>query len=117
MEPASEQQKKMFFAVANKLGLDPEETKERAKKKYGLESFKDINKAQLTTLIDILQQKIYHERNKYLDTKITDSGFIITTCMHCHIAMVSEGEQEFPTCNRLECVRKVFGEGGTPWDY
>ena len=116
MEPASEQQKKMFFALANKLGLDPDDTKDRAKKKYGLESFKDINKAQLTTLIDLLQQKIRDEKNKYLDSKIIDSGFDITTCMHCHIAMVSEGPSEFPTCNRLECVRKVFNQEATPWD-
>lgn len=51
---ASEQQKKMFFALCNNLGHDPETAKERAKKKYNLEHFGEITKQQLSVLIDLL---------------------------------------------------------------
>ncbi len=51
---ASEQQKKLFFALCNNLDYEPELAKERAKAKYKLEHFPEITKYQLSTLIDLL---------------------------------------------------------------
>lgn len=64
MDLASEQQKRMFFALANQLNLDPEETKNRAKKFYGLDTFTKITKQQLTPLIDKLLAKVEETEEK-----------------------------------------------------
>ena len=54
---ASVQQRKMFFALAHSLGYEAETVKERAKKHFKLESFKDATKEQLNWLIDKLLEK------------------------------------------------------------
>lgn len=54
---ASQQQKRMFFALANQLGYDPEVVKERAKKHFQLDTFKNATTDQLTYLIDKLLEK------------------------------------------------------------
>lgn len=62
MEPATEKQRKMFFAIAHALDFDPDEVKERAKKRFQLDSFKNATKSQLNWLIDKLlatQEKRY----------------------------------------------------------
>jgi len=53
-QPASDQQRKMFFALVNDLQQDPIEAKERAKKKYNLSSFKYITNWQIQKLLDAL---------------------------------------------------------------
>lgn len=53
-QSASDNQRKMFFALINDLGHDPIEAKERAKKKYNLISFKDITNWQIQKLLDFL---------------------------------------------------------------
>ncbi len=54
---ASVKQRRMFFALAHSLGFEAEEVKERAKKHFNLESFKDATKEQLNWLIDRLLVK------------------------------------------------------------
>ena len=58
MEKASQPQVKLFFALCHDAGFDSEEMKERAKKKFGLASFTEINSDQISNLIDTLQKKI-----------------------------------------------------------
>jgi len=57
MEKASQPQVKLFFALCHDAGLDTETMKERAKKKYGLEHFTEINSDQISSLIDLLQKQ------------------------------------------------------------
>lgn len=57
MTPVSPKQKAMFFALAHQLGYDAETVKERAKARYGLESFNDITTEQLSWLIDRLLEQ------------------------------------------------------------
>ena len=63
---ASPQQKKMFFALCNQLGWNHEEVKERIKKKYFLDSFANISKAQLTETIDAMNNKLVNKISKPL---------------------------------------------------
>lgn len=63
MSLATTQQRKMFFALSHQLGYDPETVKERAKKRFGLASFKDANKMQLKWLIDRLLEKVESKPN------------------------------------------------------
>ena len=51
---ATDKQKKMFFAICHNLGHDPEEAKERAKKKFKVEHFAELSKYQLNILIELL---------------------------------------------------------------
>ena len=53
---------KRFFALCREAGLESEESKERVKKKYGLEHFTDISQEQLNEVIRSLQS--------YIDRKI-----------------------------------------------
>lgn len=64
-DKASEQQRRMFFAICNDLGHDAETAKERAKAKYKLEHFADITKYELSTLIDrlLIQQNLRQAQN------------------------------------------------------
>ena len=56
-ELATQRQKAMFFALSNQLGYEAEKAKERAKKHFGLETFKDATKEQLNWLIDKLLEQ------------------------------------------------------------
>lgn len=57
LAPASESQKKLFFALCTELGYDQEVLKERAKELYSLASFADISSLQISALIDKLQHE------------------------------------------------------------
>ena len=61
---ASQQQKRMFFALAHELGYDTEVVKERAKKHFKLETFKNATKDNLSFLIDRLLIKIDERKLK-----------------------------------------------------
>lgn len=50
-------QRRKFFALVHDMGYQADEMKERAKKKYGLSSFRYIQKDQINELIDALQTK------------------------------------------------------------
>lgn len=54
----SEPQKRLFFALCNNLGIDADKAKEKAKKKYGAEHFKDLTVEQAALLIDALEVRI-----------------------------------------------------------
>lgn len=54
---ASQQQKRMFFALCNQLGWDSEATKEKIKAKLKLDSFANISKEQLSAVIDRMNNK------------------------------------------------------------
>ena len=51
---ATDQQRKMFFALGHQLNFEPDEIKKRAKLKFNLETFKDITSEQISELIDAL---------------------------------------------------------------
>ena len=57
MTEASQSQTKLFFALAKEAGFEAEDIKERAKKKFGLESFSNISSSQISELIETLQEK------------------------------------------------------------
>ena len=61
---ASQQQKKMLFALAHELGYEAEAVKERAKKHFKLDTFKNSTKEQLNFLIDRLLIKIEERKIK-----------------------------------------------------
>lgn len=54
----SEPQKRLFFALCNNLGIDADRAKDKAKKKYGVEHFKDLSVEQAAELIDTLELRI-----------------------------------------------------------
>lgn len=54
----SEPQKRLFFALCNNLDIDSDRAKEKAKKKYGAEHFKDLSMEQAALLIDALEERI-----------------------------------------------------------
>lgn len=54
MQPGTEKQRKMFFALGHQLGYEPEKLKESAKKHFKLASLKDATKDQMNWLIDRL---------------------------------------------------------------
>jgi hypothetical protein len=53
--PASNEQKRLFFALCNELKYNVVEAKDRAKRLYRLISFSHISKVQISKLIDQLQ--------------------------------------------------------------
>jgi len=55
---ASEAQRKLFFALCHDLDADSEEMKERAKEKFGVDSFLSISSFQISELIEKLQEKL-----------------------------------------------------------
>jgi hypothetical protein len=55
---ASQSQKRMFFALCNQLGLEAEKAKDAVKRKFKIDSFADISKAQLSEVIDMLDKKV-----------------------------------------------------------
>ena len=54
MKEASQAQIKLFFALAKENGFETETIKERAKKKFGLDSFTKISSSQISELIEAL---------------------------------------------------------------
>ncbi len=60
--PASDEQRRLFFALCKELGLESEVAKERAKKSYCLLSFSHVSKSQISTLIEKLQRNIEERR-------------------------------------------------------
>jgi hypothetical protein len=61
--------RKRFFSLCRDLGHDTEKAKERAKKRYGVEHFIDLNLTQVNELIDLLEgQKIFKQDKEIYDT-------------------------------------------------
>ena len=56
----------MFFVLCSQLGWENEEAKEKAKKKYGLDSFANIGKDQISELIDKMSEKANASTKKAL---------------------------------------------------
>lgn len=54
-------QRAYFFELCDKVGLDKNEAKERAKEKYGATHFLDLTNSQVDTLIKILEKELGNE--------------------------------------------------------
>jgi len=88
MTEASLSQRKLFFALSKEAGFEPEQIKERAKKKFKLESFKDISSVQISELIETLQEKTgvkakpkeKHTHNFELEAKSKKHNFFSCKC-------------------------------------
>lgn len=86
MKEASQAQIKLFFALVDERGFDKEEIKERAKKKFGLESFTKISSSQISELIEALQgkketkPKEKHTHNFELEAKSDKHSFYSCKC-------------------------------------
>ena len=84
MTEASQAQVKLFFALAKEAGFEAETIKERAKKKFGLESFKEISSAQVSELIEKLQTKTGVEpkekHNHDFETEAKSEKHIFYSC-------------------------------------
>jgi len=57
-EPATDEQRRAFFALAAECGIEADEAKEKAKTHFKVASFNDLNKAQLNALIKGLEKKL-----------------------------------------------------------
>lgn len=65
---------KRFFALCRELGHDTEKAKERAKKRYGVEHFPDLNLNQVNELIGLLEgQKAFKQDKEIYDTLVQAS--------------------------------------------
>ena len=86
---ASEQQRKLFFALCHDAEIDSEKAKEKAKKKFGVDSFLSLSSFQISELIEKLQEKI--------DTKSKD---------HAHIWGVEARSQHriFSQCSQCPAI-------------
>jgi len=63
IEEEYRRRRRHFFALVNKLGFDSEDAKERAKERFGVESFNDLTLKQLNILIGKLKAR--QEIKKY----------------------------------------------------
>ncbi len=70
MAKASTAQTKLFFALCKEVGMTSDEAKKRAKKKFKLKSFADIESKQISQLIDKLQEKTEKEDKHNHDFEI-----------------------------------------------
>lgn len=61
---ASEAQQKMIFALGKEAGYEGEKVKDIVKRKFGLESFADLNKAQASSAIEGLQRLIEKQKSE-----------------------------------------------------
>lgn len=62
MKPASEKQRRMFFALGHQMGYEPEKLKASAKAHFKLASLKDATSDQMNWLIDKLLEE--QQKNK-----------------------------------------------------
>lgn len=69
-QPANEKQKKYFFKLCDMLGIDQIKAKEKAKIKFGLQSFSDIGINQISELIDALKTKMEDKTSTALQALI-----------------------------------------------
>ncbi len=111
MEPASDKQKSYFFVLCQDLGYAADEAKERAKKKFKLESFTEITKTQLSELIDLLLKKIAEQNNELskFDPKIIEAGHEMNVCVACGSECIVTFVTDPPVCSRINCVRRYYG--------
>ena len=66
-----ETRRKRFFALCHDLGHDTEKAKERAKRKYGVEHFADLNLSQVNELIELLEgQQIFRKDKEIYDSLV-----------------------------------------------
>ena len=86
MKEASLAQKKLFFALAKERGFEPDVIKEKAKRKFGLESFSTISSSQISELIETLQGNTEteatekHTHNFKLEAKSDKHTFYSCQC-------------------------------------
>ena len=86
MKEASQAQIKLFFALVDERGFEKEEIKERAKKKFSLESFSKISSQQISELIEKLQgnkepkPKEKHSHDFELEAKSDKHNFYSCKC-------------------------------------
>mgnify|MGYP001561091829 CR=1 FL=1 len=66
MQPASEKQNKMFFALGHSLGYEPDVIKEAGKKQFGVAHLRELTSEQMGTLIDKLL--IVQDKEKNYDS-------------------------------------------------
>lgn len=57
-------QARMFFASAKDLGVEAEQAKERAKKKFEKDCFNKLTKDEMKWLLDSMKRKIYDKGRK-----------------------------------------------------
>ena len=69
---ASEAQRKMFFGLSRDLGMEANVAKERASKKFNLDSFTKITSSQISSLIDAMQKLLHNTPHKH--------HFVCTKC-------------------------------------
>jgi len=63
--------RKRFFALCRDLNHDTEKAKERAKKRFKVEHFTDLNLDQVNQLIDLLEgQKVFKQDKEIYDTLV-----------------------------------------------
>lgn len=66
-----ETRRKRFFALCHDLGHDTEKAKERAKAKYRVEHFTDLNLNQVNELIELLEgQQIFRKDREIYDSLV-----------------------------------------------
>ena len=65
MNIASESQRKMFFALGKEIGFSANDLKNRAKEKFKLESFTNIESSQINELIDAMQSKLKEKEHEH----------------------------------------------------
>lgn len=82
---ASVAQRKLFFALCKDVGLTGDQAKDKAKKKFKLKSFKDIESKQISQLIDKLQERSEKPKEKHnhsfeLEAKSNKHSFYSCEC-------------------------------------
>lgn len=101
---ASDAQRKMFFALGSELHIESDRLKEKAKKKFDLESFTTISKAQLAELINSLDTELT-EREQKRDDELASSLEKINVS-----ARVQRGEIQYDTANLMKMTHKEAKE-------
>lgn len=96
---ASERQRKLFFALVHDLGYDPEVAKERAKNKFGLDSFASITTSQLSSLIETLQDTLAQKKQGHVHNFLVtarDVDRIYSVCTLCPAIMIEFRSETAP---------------------
>lgn len=87
MEKASQPQVKLFFALCRDAGLNTETMKERAKKKFGLEHFTDINSDQISNLIELLQKQVPEHTHQW-EVEAKSENRVFYKCKTCPALLI-----------------------------
>ena len=88
---ASEAQRKLFFALCHDLGLESENAKERAKKKFGVDSFLSISSFQISELIEKLQDKLTKKERTHShiwEVEARSRKYTLSSCAKCDAVLI-----------------------------